>query len=117
MPTPLLSRFPLRESADDPRRGLIGAVMLAGGIQGRDNLALAYGEARKGLRFIVMVRNPTLRAFSWCKPSRIPTVPLPTAWQQCGNHKTFTSAREQGTPWCSVEFGLEGQDEKERCPW
>ena len=41
MPTPLLSRFPLRESADDPRRGLIGAVMLAGGIQGRDNLALA----------------------------------------------------------------------------
>ena len=63
----MLSRFPLRESADDPRRGLIGAVMLAGGIHGRDNLASAYGADKKKLRFVVMVRNPTLRAFSWCK--------------------------------------------------
>ena len=43
----------------------------------------------------------------------------------CSNHRTFTSAREQGPGhtlvlrlWCSAERRIwaEGQDEKERCP-
>ena len=65
MPSPLLSRFPLRDGPNDPRRGLIGSVMLGGGIRTRNRLATAYGAATGRLRFVVMVRNPTLRAFSW----------------------------------------------------
>ena len=65
MPSPMLSRFPLRDGPADPRRGLVGSVMLGGGIHGRDHLSTTYGAAAGGLRFIVMVRNPTLRAFSW----------------------------------------------------
>ena len=41
----------------------------------------------------------------------------PTSPSTYGKHKTSTSA-SRGTPWCSnAEFGLQGQDEKERRSW
>ena len=59
-----------------------------------------------------------------CVPKRAHfKMPLP-APSTHGNHTTFTSAREQGNTSCLyigtpnlAENSVQGQDEKERCPW
>lgn len=97
MPLPILRRFPLKSKKEDPRRGLIGSVIFAGGLQDRNNVAYAYGKQRsRKLRFIIMTRNPTLRTFSWYEFGRRRDQNCVTTRDNFGKVKTSTC---QLNPW------------------
>lgn len=67
LPAVMLQKYPIRQGSDDQRVSIDASPILAVGGFAAQRIRHAYGTNKGSLRFAVILRNPTLRAFSYFK--------------------------------------------------